>query len=60
VCDMLKCIVLIGLEIFQAIFFCAYMRNNQTCGERRGRGSSATEVSSTKMFVKKQIRFFSL
>lgn len=33
VCDMLKCIVSAGLEVFQAIFCCAYMRN--MWGEKR-------------------------
>lgn len=52
-CGMLKCITLLGLGVSQSLFCCACMKNHQAWGKRRGRGSSATKVSSSKTFVKK-------
>lgn len=49
-----------GLEFPQSLFCCAYMKNHESWGKRRGAGSSATEASSTKSFLRKKIKIFRL
>lgn len=51
---------LIGLGVSQSPFCCAYTKNHQAWRKRRGRGSSANKVSSTKSFVKKKTKIFRL